>query len=166
MLVGILIVLLISVIFLAAFAVQNTGPVTIQFFNMLIPAVPVYAVVISSAALGAIITALVAAASWVRRGLRERGVRQKTMEKEKELADLNSRVAALQAERDGLAQRVGQLGTERDELRGQISALRGQPEPQEAAPEQVSESVPAEETGVEEITSEPKDGLRGWFHKH
>lgn len=164
MLVGILIVLLLSVIFLAAFAVQNTGPVTIQFFNVLMQGVPVYAVVVSSAAMGAIITGLVSAIAWVRRGLRERGAHQKALEKEKALADLNLRADALQAERDSLAQSVEGLGAEREQLRSQIAEMKSRLNPPEVQPEPEAER--ADETVVtEEITEEPKDGLRGWFHK-
>jgi uncharacterized integral membrane protein len=120
---GILIVLLAFVIFLAAFALQNTGPATMQFFNFVIPVVPLYGVVIVSAALGAIITALVAV--WARVGLSLRGrpVRRKAVEQVKTVADLTSQVATLQAEREGLAKQVEQLNLEGEGLRSRIGGL-------------------------------------------
>ena len=120
---GILIVILICVIILAAFALQNTGLAAMKFFNFVIPVVPLYAVVIVSAALGAIITALVAV--WARVGLNLRGrpVRRKAVEQEKAVADLSGQVTALQAERDELTRQVDQSNLELKDLHSRIAGL-------------------------------------------
>lgn len=168
---GILIVVLICVIFLAAFAVQNTGPVTIRFFSFTIGGAPIYSVVVVSAALGAIITALVAVWWRVRVGLLGRAVQRKIREHEKAVGDLTGKVEALQAERDQLARNMEQLSSEREGLRSRIGELEsklgvGEAEtrPVEDEVQEVSRTAePEGEPAKPAVEEALKEQPRGWL---
>jgi uncharacterized integral membrane protein len=167
---AILVVALICVVVLAVFAVQNTAPVNIQFFGLTVIGAPLYATVVVTAALVAIVAGLVAAGSRVRLGLRARPVKRQLKVQEKTVGDLTAKVSALQAERDQLAGRVDQLAAGEGALQSKIAELEAKLK-ETAAPAAWVETAlnppapsPAPEIATEpSADASPKEQDRRWW---
>jgi uncharacterized integral membrane protein len=96
------VLLLIVAVFLVIFGAQNTAPVNVRFLNFNTGFVSLSLLIIVSAVVGAVLTALIGLLSGIRRSLSARATNKRLHELEKENADLNRRVITLQSENTAL----------------------------------------------------------------
>ena len=89
-LVGLLVAVL--VIVLATFGIQNPFPITLRFLQFQSSAVPLYLVIMLSALIGILLSALLGIPERVQRRLELRRLRHQVVEQAKQLSDLKARL--------------------------------------------------------------------------
>ena len=173
MIVALLIILLICVIILAAFAIQNTAVATVYFFTIVAPGIPIWAVVTIAAVLGAVVALLAVVPIQIRRSFGFRNTQNQVKDREKKIGELSGNISTLEADKAGLSQQIDSLNAERDQLSQQVDLLSTERDsllarirslelsanpayPERPAPpvEPVDGQVPIEEPAAPEPTSE------------
>ena len=90
----VLVVMVIMVLLLSTFGIQNPNPVTVRFLQWQSDAVPLYAVMLVSVLVGIALNALMGLPSRIQRQLELRRLRQSTTTQEQQIKDLKSRLPA------------------------------------------------------------------------
>jgi uncharacterized integral membrane protein len=88
----VLLVIVILVVLLSTFGIQNPFPVNIRFLGLETGGVPLYIVIMISAVAGIIMTLLAGLPGRIQRGIELRRLRTRVADVEKELADAKSRL--------------------------------------------------------------------------
>jgi uncharacterized integral membrane protein len=89
-LIGLVVVAL--VIVLATFGIQNPFPITVRFLQFQSTAVPLYLIIMLSAVIGIVVSALLGVPGLIRRRIELRRLRQQVAEQVQQIADLKSRL--------------------------------------------------------------------------
>ncbi len=82
------------VILLATFGIQNPFPITVRFLQLESGAVPLYLVIMLSALIGLLVSALLGLPGRIQRQLELRRLRQQVAEQAQQLSDLKARLPA------------------------------------------------------------------------
>jgi uncharacterized integral membrane protein len=85
---------IVLVVVLATFGIQNPFPVSIRFLQFKSAAVPLYLIMLLSAVIGILVSALLSIPGRIQRRLELRRLRQQIVEQEKQIADLKVRLPA------------------------------------------------------------------------
>ena len=88
----VIVVMLVLVLLLSTFGIQNPNPVTVRFLQWQSDAVPLYAIMLVSVLVGFALNALLSLPSRIQRQVELRRLRQSTSAQEHEIADLKSRL--------------------------------------------------------------------------
>jgi uncharacterized integral membrane protein len=89
-LIGLVVVAL--VIVLATFGIQNPFPITVRFLQFQSAAVPLYLIIMLSAVIGIVVSALLGVPGLIRRRIELRRLRQQVAEQVQQIADLKARL--------------------------------------------------------------------------
>lgn len=87
-------VVIVLVIILATFGIQNPFPVTIRFLQFRSAAVPLYLIMLLSAVIGVLVSTLLSIPGRIQRRLELRRLRQQVAEQAKQISDLKVRLPA------------------------------------------------------------------------
>ncbi|MBA3944906.1 MAG: LapA family protein [Herpetosiphonaceae bacterium] len=86
------VLVIILVLALVTFGLQNTGPAGVQFLTLHTDVVPLFVIIFVSALLGMAVVGLLSVAGRIQRGLETRRMRQQIADLEQQVADLKALV--------------------------------------------------------------------------
>ncbi|MCL6096299.1 MAG: lipopolysaccharide assembly protein LapA domain-containing protein [Patescibacteria group bacterium] len=97
-----LILIVLYGLFIAYFATQNTGPISLHFLNYTASGVPAYIAIVGALLVGLFLSWIISLANSISTGFTIRGKENKLKEAKKEAADLTKRLHELELENERL----------------------------------------------------------------